>query len=297
MNKFKVYLFALSIICLPLKLFSQCVIKGTAINTVTKKSVPNASVSLKKEKVGVSANQNGVFEFKSKCITGDTLIVSAINYQTEEIEISKILNRNLIELKPVEKELSSVIVKLEKKKESAVLNEFDNCSTNYYLGTESVHQMAQSYNNPFPNVQIKGLELCKLRGNSTFRIRFYNMDSITMKPLNEITETFIEVKAIKRKSFINLEKYDIKIKNKTFYLSIEWLLKEENAYFEKIKINGKKIKQKYFEPSICTRTRKNENSISNGTIAWYKSNENNWVKFGNSVGLFLISVTVEKIEE
>ncbi len=297
MYKFKLYLFTLLITCLYSKSFSQCVIKGTVINKETKKPVPNASLSLKKEKVGISANQSGMFEFESKCVSGDTLLVSAINYQKVEIATSTLKRENVIELTLFEKELNAVIIQQVKKKETVVLNAIEDCSTNYYVGSESMHQIGQSYNNPFPISKINGIEICKLRGSCTFRIRIYNMDTITMKPSNEITDTIIEVNHKKRKPFIDLKKYNIYIKERTFVVSIEWLLKEENVFYEKIKINGKKIMQKEYEPYLCVRNKNADNSIDNDKKVWHYTNVNNWVNINNNSTIFLISVSLEKMEK
>ena len=83
-----------------------------------------------------------------------------------------------------------------------------------------------------------------------FRIRIYDIDSVTMGPTHDLCDSII-VKTGSKFITVNLEKYKIRIPQKDFSVAIEWLKIPHNESKHKIKhADGKVTETITYRPSI-----------------------------------------------
>lgn len=97
---------------------------------------------------------------------------------------------------------------------------------------------------------------------------------------------------------MNLEKYNIRIPDKGFFIAFEFLTIEENKYtFQNTKeLDGKIIKKEFvnFQPAIGTTPTENQNSYQYTKGIWYKrgkfSNDNKLTSYQNKFGELAIEL-------
>ncbi len=102
-------------------------------------------------------------------------------------------------------------------------------------------------------------------------------------PSQELVDTIIEAKSSKRNVHIDLRDYNVLIPCKDFFIAIEWLYIPENAYEEKVKINGRKFKHKVYNPLIAFKKRDNNDlNYIDGREIWLLKFNGNWVPAYNT---------------
>jgi hypothetical protein len=242
----------------PISVKSQILITGKIINRSTKEIIPFATIGLLKENIGTSADDNGIFNIKSRIYPEDTLIVSSVGYVNKILPLSQLPINSTIELDVKQKTLSEVFIS-NKQIKPEILNDFSSCSLNWFnVGQNSIVQVAQYFHAPSPNMYLSKINICKMGTNCLFRIRIYDVDSVFGNPSVELTDSVIEVQSSKKYIQIDLEKYKIRIPDKDFFVALEWIYIPINSYTEKTKINGRKSLVTFYHPSICFRRHSNE---------------------------------------
>ena len=94
--------------------------------------------------------------------------------------------------------------------------------------------------------------------------------------------------------YIDLEKYDIILPEKDFFVAIEWIKIPYNESKMKIKYNGKKIIQTQYSPSIFFKERNdNSSDFINPLDIWQLTYQGKWIKFFPKDGILLLSVKVK----
>lgn len=104
-----------------------------------------------------------------------------------------------------------------------------------------------------------------------FRLRFYDMDSISGKPSEDLYNGVIEVKSSSKIITINLEDSVIVIPHKDFFVAVEWLMIPYNE--EK---TGPVIKEIHYYPFIMMSKEENTEGL------WMLSYQYNWNPFKNT---------------
>jgi len=271
----------LLILLLPTITFGQTVIQGNVVNKKTKLKVPFATVGLTGENIGTNANENGFFTFTQKVINlRDTLIVSCVGYETLKLPIENL--PQTIELYEKQVLLSEVTVTSKLKWEYVKLNEKD-CGNIGYTTRGIQTQIAQFFTSPSDNAILKEVEICKSNplfetNKSVFRLRFYEMDTVTKAPSYELCDDLIEVKTISKKTKVNLEKYKIHIPQRNFFVAIEWLKIPYNVNNEKVTIDGKKEEYITYRPVLTCNHASEKSQYKLGTPyeVWGLSYQNKW---------------------
>ncbi|MBS1744253.1 MAG: carboxypeptidase-like regulatory domain-containing protein [Bacteroidetes bacterium] len=245
-----------SIIILLLLFFStfsigQTIYEGRIVNKSSKVSVPFATIGLFKENLGTNANERGEFRLIAKKIENDTLIISCVGYETSKIPVEKLTQNMEIQLEEKKVTLKEIVVN-GKYDKSILLNDYSNCGMNWFIGSGSVVMLAQHFRSPSQHSLLKEINLCKFIGDCIFRIRVFNMDSLSRRPSTELTDTIIEVRSRSKHVNINLEKYKIFIPEMDFFVAIEWLYIPFNENKVKSNIGGRKILHSEFVPYLST---------------------------------------------
>jgi hypothetical protein len=276
----------LILLVFPLIVYGQKMYNGDILNKKTKERVPFATVGLIRENTGVNADENGRFSITAKKYIDDTLIISSVGYQTLKIPVYMFPSDMLFELEVSQLTLSEIVIK-DRFKTSAALNEFSNCSINYWTTTGGMTQMAQQFESPVTNALLTEVHICKSAGNAIFRMRIYNMDSLTGQPSTDLTDTIIEVRSLKRNVHLDLKRYNIVIPGKDFFIAIEWL---------KIPYNENKIKKNglaEYNPYISYKSKKAKRDIEKRNKVWQKNYAGKWRQLYNQSDILLISATVK----
>ncbi|MEJ7822899.1 MAG: carboxypeptidase-like regulatory domain-containing protein [Chitinophagaceae bacterium] len=264
----------------PILTVGQTTYNGSITNKKTKEKIPFATVGLIKENIGINATEDGDFILVSKNDKlNDTLIFSCVGYETLKHPIDKNNLRNLsIELEEKVNELSEVVITNKTSWTFNTLNDFSKCGNSFVGSSGYQTQLAQHFQVPAANAILTALKICRMSlglidpEKTIFRIRIYDMNTLTKAPSNDLCDQVIEVKTRSKTISLNLQKYKIHIPNKDFFVAIEWLKIPYNESKGKTKLpDGKVIETISYRPSIGWT-----DNISSKMDPWMLDYKNIW---------------------
>lgn len=208
------------------------------IDSTSRLAVPSVSVAIVKAKLAITTEDDGIFNIPGDLgKMRDTLILSAQNYITLKLPLNKINGIDTIYLKRLTIDSASSRPDL---RTDSLLNDFSRKDIVHYAGIHTETslfaylQLAQQFDVPRSGVLLRGLVVNRLafivgpdRAGlevTTFRIRVYDIDSVTGGPGKDLCNQLIEIKDKDNRQFrVNLNQYNIILPNKTFFVAIEWL--------------------------------------------------------------------------
>ncbi|HMU23503.1 MAG TPA: carboxypeptidase-like regulatory domain-containing protein [Ferruginibacter sp.] len=258
------------ILFFPAVCFSQFIISGEVVDSLSKEKIAFATIGLIAQQAGTNSNDIGLFTLKSNSNT-DTLIITHVGYHPLKIALNDIKSKSKFYLNRKQVLLNDIIVK--KYIHNIEANAFKHCSNNYYTSSGHYTQIAQLYNSPTENCMLAGVKICKEPNQSIFRLRIYNIDSVNGKPGEDLCDSVIEIKSHKKNVFIKLEKYKILIPNKEFFIAIEWIYIPFNENTEK---KSHSLYQRY-NPAISYI--EGSTSVAGKISIWHMQYGGNWVYF------------------
>jgi len=242
----------------PLITIGQKECNGFVLDKITGNKVPYATVGLTKENRGVSANAEGAFSINASFPQVDCLRVSSVGYVTQVLPVASWVNGKVVELRQETALLKEVVVVPNQKKQIYSLNKFSRCSWNsYHIGLETIYQLAQRFEAPREGMQLVELELCKDPSETVFRLRIYDIDSLSQSPFQDRADSVIEVRSSESHMRIDLEKYHVFIPGKSFFVAIEWLFVPLNEEQEKVKRSGRTTVHVFYKPFLRWVTNRN----------------------------------------
>jgi hypothetical protein len=281
------------ILFFPIFAFGQSTIRGTVINSKNKLAIPFATVGLSNENIGTTSSEEGFFQFTSnKKSKGDTIIISSIGYKTMKLPYDfNNMSDLTIELTEQATVLNEVIVSNKKNTRSVVLNNFSKCGNSFVGSNGFQTQLAQHFEVKEENSQLIEIKICRMSialldpEKTIFRIRIYDIDTLTKAPSTDLCDQIIEIKTRSKITNLNLEEYKIRIPTKDFFVSIEWLKIPFNESKSKMKVNGNETEFITYRPSIGWTD--NENSKME---AWMLDYKNVWRPMGTMTSKTSISI-------
>jgi hypothetical protein len=281
------------ILFFPIFAFGQSTIRGTVINSKNKLAIPFATVGLSNENIGTTSSEEGFFQFTSnKKSKGDTIIISSIGYKTMKLPYDfNNMSDLTIELTEQATVLNEVIVSNKKNTRSVVLNNFSKCGNSFVGSNGFQTQLAQHFEVKEENSQLIEIKICRMSialldpEKTIFRIRIYDIDTLTKAPSTDLCDQIIEIKTRSKIINLNLEEYKIRIPTKDFFVSIEWLKIPFNESKSKMKVNGNETEFITYRPSIGWTD--NENSKME---AWMLDYKNVWRPMGTMTSKTSISI-------
>ena len=278
------------LILLPFFANAQLVYKGRIIHNRNKANVPFATIGLMKENVGINADELGQFDLPSKGIPGDTLIISCVGFETFKMPSNIFTQGMTLGIEEKATSMKPVILK-NKFKVSKELNGYANCGIgDFYTSGGYITQVAQKYHSSVQNSLLSKIGICKEGGNSLFRVRVYDVDTLTGKPSTDLADTIIEVNSSKKNVQVDLEKLRIFIPNNDFFIAIEWIYIPYNERSGKSKTNGKEIIIKSYTPYVFF----NRNGGSDLEVeSWGLNYQGIWTEFFGRKTRLLISAVVK----
>ncbi len=229
-------------------------IKGVVVDE-NNKPIPYVNIWIENENIGTTSEEDG--SFKIDLNEGNkNLIFSAIGYKKE---ISKFKEKIVLE-KHIYK-LEDVVIQTSKHTKEIEIGKYDKSKINFYYGCwDKPWIIAKyiSYNDTIEQVPfLKDLTIMtnsfKKNASINLRILEVNLDG---SPGNEITNEniLVKVKKGKENTTIELSKYKLKVPQNGIFISIEFLIIEENKYECEVNLkdkNEKKIMISY-QPTIGT---------------------------------------------
>lgn len=242
----------------PFYTISQITYSGKVINRKTKEAIPFATVGLIKENTGTTSNEDVSFSLQSKNTkTNDTLLISCVGYATLQMPVSTQQPANIsIELTEQATLLKEVVVTSKRQRQTTTLNDFSKCGS-YFVGSNGYQtQLAQHFEVPVENSLLSAIKICRMGfglldpEKTIFRIRIYDIDSATKGPAVDLCNQVIEVKTRSRVVNLDLEKYNIRVPHKDFFVAIEWLKIPYNEIRTKANLNGVETEFVSYRPSI-----------------------------------------------
>jgi hypothetical protein len=248
MNKSCMRLFLL--LFFPLFTVGQKNCTGFVVDKSTGNRIPYATIGLIKQNRGVSANEQGAFSISAEIPKVDSLRISSVGYETLVLPVSGWINGKNVELQQQAGILNKVVI-FTKKPKLYTLNRFSNCSLNWYwIALETIYQRAQRFEVPEEGMRLSELELCKDPSDCIFRIRIYDIDSSCQCPSKDLSDTIIEIRSKESHVRIDLEKYNVIIPGKSFFVAIEWLFIPFNEDIQTVKENRRKVDRTFYKPAM-----------------------------------------------
>lgn len=277
----------------PILALTQTSFKGIIINSKTKTGVSFATVGLVKENIGTNADEEGRFTLSSiNKKQNDTLLISSVGYETLEIPADNLSSNIFVPLNERESKLTEVIITAKNNWAISTLNGFSSCGNNFVGSNGYQTQLAQHFHTTTDNSYLTEIKICRMSFNSfdpektIFRIRIYDMDTITKVPSSNLCDEVIEVKTKSKFINLNLEKYTINIPTKDFFVAIEWLKIPYNEKKSRSKLKGKEIEYIHFTPSIGWT-----DTINEKMEAWMLDYRNVWQPMFKTQGKTSVSIS------
>lgn len=271
--------------------FASGQLKCSVVNSNSNLPVPYATVGFKTAKVGLTTNENGMFVIDTNTFARDTLIISSVGYKTFEIAVSSVLITPEIKLEEHQLNLREVRLYSGKLQNEITIDEFSNCTNHSYTTSGFITQVAKLFEAPVSNAMLSDVFICTSNRNSIFRLRLYEIDSITRKPSFDLIDTVIEIKAKKRKIHISLDAYKVYLPDKEFFVAIEWLKIPYNEDKVKIEMGGEKAIHINYAPFISMKSI--EPDEHNLPRSFHLDYLGNWYSLFNYDRDILISVTLK----
>ena len=181
------------------------------------------------------------------------MIVSCVGYKTEIFPAS--VTNNTVELEQLPL-LPRLTIPDKNNWQYAALNNEINCDTPFYnlIGCQS--PMAKSLTAPVPGCIITSVRVSQKiepseRHETMFRLRFYDMDSVTKAPSADLCGQVVQVKTDKEVIDVNVESYNIHITGTDFFVAVEWLSIPYNQHYFPSPRDGKILPA--YRPNICIK--------------------------------------------
>ncbi len=208
------------------------------VDSATKTAVPSVSVTIVKAKLAITTEIDGIFNIPGDLSKmKDTLILSAQNYTTSKLPLHVLNNVDTLYLV---RSSTEIVLAASNSSTDSVLNDYNRKDIVHYTGIHTETslfeylQLAQQFDVPRSGLQLDGVVVNRLAFSvgpsaagsevTTFRIRIYDVDTVTGRPGKDLCRHLIEIKDKDSRQFkVDLSQYNIILPHKTFFVAIEWL--------------------------------------------------------------------------
>jgi hypothetical protein len=279
--------------------YASAQIKGVVKDSLSGEPIPYVNIWVENESIGTTSEENGSFSLDIK--EEKVLVFSALGYESKKLSSKN----ELILLKPKVFELKEVVVSSAKKNKTIKVNSFKKNKIKVFYGAgaeptiiaKKIEPTDQIIKHPYLK-EINFISLCQLE-KAKLVLRFFEIDADGKPGDDYLGENIIIIiKKGQNLNKLNLEKYNIRIPDKGFFIAFEFLTIEENKYTFKNtqELDGKIIKKEfvYFEPVIGTTPTENQNSYQYTKGIWYKrgkfSNVDKLTAYQNKFGELAIEL-------
>jgi hypothetical protein len=235
---------------------AQLPLQGQVVDNQSGAAVSYATVGLLHQGYITNADSKGLYKLMVLS-SADTLLVSCVGYQEKRVPVAIVTTTPIISLEPKVQVLRPVII--QKLRQQMVLNSFSR-SWDFTLVTMGLQlQVAQHLQAPREGSLLRSVQIGTGHSifdpeRSRFRIRIYDIDSLSKGPGKDLCHEAIEVQASTRNVTVDLTPYSIVVPNRDFFVAVEWLRIEENEEVVHSKgEDGKETTHRHYNPSIRMR--------------------------------------------
>lgn len=235
---------------------AQQQLRGIVVDKQSGAAVANATVGLLRQGYITNADARGQYSLLVSSLT-DTLLVSCVGYQERRLPVSVVSATPAISLEPRVQVLRPVVV--QKLRQHMTLNPFHG-RWDYRLVTMGLQlQVAQHLQAPRAGSLLRSVRIGTGHSildpeRSRFRMRIYDMDSLTGGPGKDLCHEAIEVTASSRNVTVDLVPYSIVVPSCDFFVAVEWLRIEENEEVVRSIVKDGKVRTEiHYNPSIRMR--------------------------------------------
>jgi hypothetical protein len=242
------------------------------VDSLSKKPIAFATVSLIRSKLSISTESDGIFNIPGDLkLLRDTVLISAQGYGEYKNLLHKMDGLDSIKLVTARISTSNIILK---GKKELVLNPFKAGEVNHFAGITTAStpfdflELAQKFTLSASGAKLVRVKLKRLAfvgisysdiisykglDFAKFRLRFYATDSLMGSPGKELINKIVEVEDRDNQEItIDLVKYNILIPGKSFFVSVEWIRNFVNQGFSKTLDNKSGLDKQIinFRPAI-----------------------------------------------
>ena len=213
------------------------------VDSISKKPIRSASVTLMRAKLSMSTESDGIFIIPGDLkLLNDSVIIYSQGYNLYKTLLNKMDGLDSIKL--VIQQIKQEPIELIGKNEIA-LNPFKVNNIDRFTGINTVNtpfeylQLAQQFYLQKAGAQLVKVKIRRLAFSgidyskiisykgidyAQFRLRFYAADSLKAGPGKEICSEIVEISdRDNRQINVDLEKYHIIVPGKSFFVAIEWI--------------------------------------------------------------------------
>lgn len=227
---------------------AQITIKGSILDSETRKGIEYASVYKEGTNIGCYSDSEGNFILDNLKSIPDTLTISCVGYESKKIYKSYLEVGDIIAMLDSKlNQLDEVTVKSEKLKRKTVTlgsnnRKLSNRSPLYYAS----QRMRFFKSNKTPSyIENFSFYVTDISGDNKARIRIYNVDSLRKTPDSDILNHNVIVKDIRKGwNSVDLSEYRLIIPKEGFFIGLESIVIDKDS-FERV--NGYVRATKYHD--------------------------------------------------
>jgi hypothetical protein len=264
----------------------EIAIKGEVKKAQTNEPIPYVNIGILNKNVGTLSDPDGSFEIKIPlAFKNEEITVSSIGYETETFKIMEMDMLYKLELKPKAQILEEVKVyskkaRLKRERLGWMKGREGVLPFDTIMGGGTVAILLDPSENVFFIDKLQVRLMYNSKDTATFRLHFYEWDSLGNKPGKELLKREIILRKAKRFGWLNfdLSYYDLVFDNKSIVVGFEWL--EDRKQRDSLLI-GLKEWSNWKERQYLLGNKKVEMVVKNDSTHYFKYHGNmmNWPGF------------------
>jgi len=217
----------------------EVLIEGHVYDSRSKEPIPYVNLSILNTLKGTSTDDKGHFFVEvPEAFLGKQVHISALGYEDQIITVENVKNAGQVFLKEAAFELEEVVIS-DELGNSEVLNPISSYSVTSGFTSSSTPWVLALY---FPNIGAKQKMVEKVmiyfqqtpgaRTDAIFRLRIYDVDSVTGAPGNDLLRESLILNTPADKAHVSadLSDYQILAPRSGIYIGLEWLFVPYNWY-------------------------------------------------------------------
>ena len=221
------------ILFFPSLLFAQSTIHGVVASRKNQ-MLPLTNIVLLHKNTGTITDDNGGFNL-SNILPTDSIKISNIAYFSKIVAIKGIKNNDTIFLTENIRGIKGVVIRNSKNYKQEVTLGMSGYPNNGSFRLAPGNQIATYIaNNQDKEGWIKGVSF-KVKDfgkcNNSIRLRLLQLDTITLKPSNDLLDENILIKSsdLKKSNYIDLSNYKIFIPREGLFVVLEWIYPDKDC--------------------------------------------------------------------
>lgn len=254
--------------------------EGIVLDSATQQPIPFINIWVAGENIGTTSDEKGQFILEN-VVTKKKIIFSGIGYQT--LETSLEIGSNKVVLSPKNIELETIVISATKAVKETKIGGFNKSKINHYYGSSAQPKIRARFFPFVPNYENALIKTLSLNTRSEvkdarFHIRIYAANQ-QGQPGDFLHDKIIKGIAKKgnQASTIDISHLNLAFPQNGIFIAIEWLIIEQNKYWNigKDLETKKKVKEVAYAPLFGTLTsEQNENSWIFENGEWAKVTRN-----------------------